>query len=423
MATLNINTTNPELGVRASRSSPIIIASDGRAQSDAALVVGRIFAERAEALRLISVVKPVPGIVEAQVAANEEMDRARKTEARRDLTNQVARTWQTNDVDVELPMGDPATVITRIAHRTGATMIVAGLGRHRVMDRVFGDETALRLVRMADVPVFCAATELDHAPRRIVVAVDFSETSLRAARLAIELASPCATIYVAHVIPRDSFAHDVEGWGSSYKRDAGDALQRIQDQLRVPKDMTFQKILLQGDPATELLAFAASVNADLIATGSHGRGFVARMLVGSVTTRLVRCSTCSVLTVPHAAVMTRVRTTVEPPSVETIPSAEWASALAEFGRRNLGRRGTLEVDDPDVDAQGQVFDYPLVGADWDHRDGRVQIMLGGASTNGPHLTHTVGGVTSIAIMRDDRGRDMALRVAHGTGLTLFTFTI
>jgi hypothetical protein len=26
-------------------------------------------------------------------------------------------------------------------------------------------------------------------------------------------------------------------------------------------------------------------------------------------------------------------------------------------------------------------------------------------------------------MRDDRGRDIALRVAHGSGLTLFTFTI
>jgi hypothetical protein len=50
-------------------------------------------------------------------------------------------------------------------------------------------------------------------------------------------------------------------------------------------------------------------------------------------------------------------------------------------------------------------------------------MLGGASANGPHLTHTVGGVTSIAVMRDDRGRDIALRVAHGSGLTLFTFTI
>jgi nucleotide-binding universal stress UspA family protein len=423
MATLSIITTNPELGVRASRAAPIIIASDGRPQSDAALVVGRIFAEHPDALRLVSVVKPVPGVVEAQIAANEEMDRARRVDARRELTNQIARTWQADDVAVELPMGDPATVITRIAHRTGATMIVAGLGRHRVMDRVFGDETALRLVRMADVPVFCVATELDHAPRRIVVAADFSETSLRAARLAIELASPCATIYVAHVIPRDSITYDVEGWGTSYKRDAGDALQRVQDQLRVPKDMTVQRILLQGDPATELLAFAASVNADLIATGSHGRGFVARMLVGSVTTRLVRCSTCSVLTVPHAAVMTRVRTTVEPPSVETIPADGWAHGLAEFARRNLGRRGTLEIDDPDVDAQGQVFDYPLVGADWDHRDGRVQLMLGGASANGPHLTHTVGGVTSIAVMRDDRGRDIALRVAHGSGLTLFTFTI
>jgi nucleotide-binding universal stress UspA family protein len=58
-----------------------------------------------------------------------------------------------------------------------------------------------------------------------------------------------------------------------------------------------QPIMLQGDPATELLRFGVNVHADLIATGSHGHGFVARLLVGSVATRIVRASTCSVLTV------------------------------------------------------------------------------------------------------------------------------
>src|SRR6185312_10782818 len=102
--------------------------------------------------------------------------------------------------------------------------------------------------------------------------------------------------------------YDWKGWGTTYKQDAGDALQKTREQLHIPAGMIVQKVLLQGDPATELLAFATSVNADLIATGSHGHGFVARMLIGSVTTRIVRCSTCSVLTVPHAAVMTRART-------------------------------------------------------------------------------------------------------------------
>jgi hypothetical protein len=35
-------------------------------------------------------------------------------------------------------------MIANIAHESNAAMIVSGLGRHRVMDRLFGDETALR---------------------------------------------------------------------------------------------------------------------------------------------------------------------------------------------------------------------------------------------------------------------------------------
>jgi nucleotide-binding universal stress UspA family protein len=411
----------PELGVRASHAAPIIIASDGRSQSDGALAVGRLLADARDAVHLVTVIKPMPAVPEAQASISPDFEAARRAEARREVSEQARRVWS-DDGDVELLEGDPATVVTRFAHKIGATMIVCGLGRHRVADRIFGDETALRFIRVADVPVLAVTDQLSHAPRRIVVAVDFTETSLRAARLSLELAAPGASIYLVHVAPRNGFAHEWDYATGTYKQDAGVALHRVHDQLRVPRGMAVQEILLQGDPATELLALASSVNADLIATGSHGRGFVARMLVGSVTTRIVRCSTCSVLSVPHAAVMTRMRTSTDARPLETIAENAWASELAEFTRRNIGRRGTLEIDDHEIDAQAQVFDFPLAGVDWDSHDQRVEIMLGDAARKGRHLTHSVSGVTSIATMRDEHGRDLGLRVAHGMGLTMFTFT-
>jgi len=289
------------------------------------------------------------------------------------------------------------------------------------MDRLFGDETALRLVRVSSVPVLAVATGLAHAPARIVVAVDFSETSLRAARLALDIAGPHATMYLAHVAPRDSMLHEWSAWGATYKDDAGDALQKMREQLQVPSGMTVQRVLLQGDPATELLAFAASVNADLIATGSHGHGFVARMLVGSVTTRILRCSTCSVLCVPHAAAMTRVRVTAQPSVVTTLTRPEWSAKLDEFTRRNIGRRGTLEVDDPDLGAQAQEHDYPLLGATYDPHDGRVELMFGELGNVGRHLARSIGDVDGIDTLRNEKGRDIALRISHGAGQTLLTF--
>lgn len=421
MERLAIPSALPKIGVGASRSAPVIIATDGRAQSDAALTVGRLFAGGADSVRVVTVLKPVPVIPEAQLSVTADIDAARRAEARANALHQVARTWG-EDGDVELLEGDPSHVISRVAHQSGAAMIVCGLGRHRVSDRVFGDETALRLIRTADVPVFAAATSASQAPSRIVVAVDFSETSVRAARLAIDLAASGAMIYLAHVAPRDGSSHDWKHWGAVYKQDAGEALQRVRDQLHLPREMVAQKVILQGDPATELLAFATSVNADLIATGSHGHGFVARMLIGSVTTRIVRCSTCSVLAVPHAAVARRARVTVEPPVVLSLAHAEWTMELDDFTRRNFGRRGTLEVDDPEIDAQAQEFDYPLLGAAYDVHDQRLELMFGDDKLAGRHLTRGIRGVTSIAILRDDKGRDLAMRIAHGAGLTLLTFT-
>lgn len=412
----------PHEGVRANRASPVIVATDGHDQSNSAMLLGRLLAPQSDALRIVTVLKQLPSVTpEMPIPMPPDVEASRRAEQKRMVRHQAARVWGEELVDVELCEGDPATTVARLARTTNATMIVAGLGRHRVLDRMFGDETALRLIRLSSVPVFAVASGLTHAPKRVVVAVDFSETSLRTARLALEVASPNATVYLAHVGPRDSLLHEWNGWGLSYKDDAGDALQKVREQLHVPTGMVVQRVMLQGEPATELLAFATSVNADMIATGSHGHGFVARMLVGSVTTRIIRCSTCSVLCVPHAAAMTRAGITITPSVVKVLDRPEWSAQLNEFTNRNIGRRGTLEVDDPDIGAQAQEHDYPLLGAAYDPHDGRVELMFGELGDVGRHLTRSIGDVDEINTLTNDRGRDVALRISHGAGQTLLTF--
>ena len=302
MPALRTPSIEPELGVRASKFAPVIIATDGRRQSDAAMVVGKMLAPAPNALKIVSVVRPLPIVPESGMVVNGELALSRRADAQREAIAQMTRTLE-QLAPLDVLEGDPATVVAGVAHRSAATMIVCGLGRHRVTDRIFGDETALRFIRVADVPVLAVAEALNRAPSRIVVACDFSETSLRAARTAIGLASTNAFLYLVHVAPRGMKA-DREGWGRTYREEATDALIAVHEQLRAPADMVVERVLVEGDPATEIISFASGVNADLIATGSHGHGFIARMLIGSVATRIVRASTCSVLTVPHSAVMT-----------------------------------------------------------------------------------------------------------------------
>ena len=412
----------PAIGIHALKASPVVIATDGLAQSDGALIAGRLLADdEADAMRVITVVNALPMITpEAGLPYSADVDASQRADRKRTVAAQLDRVWAGESrVDVEVYDGDPASRIADVAHEANASLIVVGIGRHRVLDCVFRAETALGLARMADVPVLAVAQGRANAPRRIVVAVDFSETSLRAARMAVNLAAPDAMIYLVHVEPRDDTMY---GWapGADYRNDAGYALAQVRDGLHSPPDMVTQRVVLYGDPAAELLRFASSVRADLIATGSRGRGLVARLLVGSVATQILRAAACSVLTIPHHAVMASDQP-IFIPEAKSPPRDRWVAELDAFTKRNIGRRGLLEVDDRDIGAQAQSRDYPLLGATYDPHDERVELMLGELGDVARHLTRGIGGVTRIDVLHDDRGRDVALRIEHGAGQTLLTF--
>ena len=420
MNTLIDTGRRPALGIRPSKTSPVVVATDGRPQSDGALALGNLLVDAAEALRVVSVLRLAPVVPDVGVVMTTDIDRTRRADLHEAAVLQTVRQFG-SPFDVQMCDGDPATMIARVAHEGAASLIVCGLGRHSVADRILGDETALRLVRLADVPVLAVAEHAQSAPSSIVVACDFSETSLRAARLAALIAAPTATIYLVHVGPSLS-SDERDGWGRGYKDDALDALTRTKQQMRFDEKTVVQPILLQGETVPELLRFAASVHADLIATGSHGHGFVARILIGSVATRIVRASTCSVLTVPHAAVLTDARTAVVRPLGRSIPRDDWDTALSTFSKRNSGRPTMLEVDDAAIGAQAQEFNYQFRGAAFDRNDGRVTLMFGGDDfDDGHHLTRGIAAPSAVEMLSEREGRDLALRIGHGKGQTLMTF--
>ena len=56
-------------------------------------------------------------------------------------------------------------------------------------------------------------------------------------------------------------------------------------------------VLLEGDPATEIVRYAHELNMDLVVMGTHGRTGLDRMLMGSVAEKVMREARCSVLVV------------------------------------------------------------------------------------------------------------------------------
>jgi nucleotide-binding universal stress UspA family protein len=404
--------------------APVLVATDGKERSDGAVRAAFGLAKPGTELRLIAVLPSLPIVTpEAQLPITPEFLSSRRAELHRDIERQIERIGLPEDRKVvfEIIDGDPAATIVRAARRTKARLIVAGLGRHRMIDRLFGAETTLSLMRTASVPVLAVGPRYKSAPMRIVVGTDFSEPSLRAARHAVAIAGAGAVIDLVHVAPGE-IGPVWKAWNTEYERNAKVMMTKLEAKLRVPDGITINHVLLRGDPAPGLLDHAAEIGADLIATGSHGHGFVARMLIGSVATQVVRASTVAVLAVPHMAALRQEDTAGEESSVMLLPRDDWDLRLDHFTRRNGGRPVVIEVEDPEIGARAQEHGYPLAGVSYDRHDHQVHVMLGALGDRKRHLSRNIGDVTSIDVITDGLGRDLGLRISHGAGETVVSFT-
>lgn len=279
-------------------SSPMLVATDGREQSDAAVAAGALLAGRSDAWWIITVATPFPILApELDVQLTAEAASAHRDAQIRAARDQVRRLLGDRTVRVEVADGDPADVIARVATQANASLIVAGLGRHKVVDRVFGDETVLRLVRSASTPVLAIGTAFT-VPKTVVVGVDFSETSVQAAQLALRFVGPGASVYLMNVAPQEDLLGLLTGGPAAYHERAMATMSRLVSGLEVPADVDIQPVVRVGDPGSRILEYAADRQAELIAIGTRGQGFIARMLVGSVATKVLRGSSIAVLTLP-----------------------------------------------------------------------------------------------------------------------------
>ena len=69
--------------------------------------------------------------------------------------------------------------------------------------------------------------------------------------------------------------------------------------LDVPgaEDIEVERLVLEGPAFVEIVRYGKEQNIDLMVLGTHGRGAIAHMLLGSVAEKVVRKAPCPVLVV------------------------------------------------------------------------------------------------------------------------------
>ena len=140
--------------------------------------------------------------------------------------------------------------------------------------------------------------------KRILAATDFSQPSQLALRYAAAFAKAFgAEVILCHVLEKPDFLSSLPPGGEAYLPANLAELQekhaRVQcEQVLAEAGLSQARLLLlHGSPAGEIIRAAAAESVDLIIAGTHGRGAIAHLLLGSVAERIVRTATCPVLTV------------------------------------------------------------------------------------------------------------------------------
>jgi len=143
---------------------------------------------------------------------------------------------------------------------------------------------------------------------RILVPTDFSSTSTAALEYAREVATRFGgSLHLLHVaddpyraaIAAEVYVPEVEGLRDDI---VASALSRLNEQL-TPADtkaLRATTAAIIGTPAWTIVDYATAQDIDLIVMGTHGRGGMAHLFVGSVAERVLRTAPCPVLTVRSA---------------------------------------------------------------------------------------------------------------------------
>jgi nucleotide-binding universal stress UspA family protein len=403
------------------RLTTLLIATDGTPQSDAAIALAQILPLGTKgAVEVLTVVDRAPIPWGADRAVVTDYERGLRAEAQEMAQAQLHRLGN-SAWGVEVRSGDPAMTIAAMAKQSGARMIVVGLGGHGPAARFFGNETALRLMRTSQVPILAVDSRLRGLPKRIMIAMDFSESSIEAARLALEIAAPGATVTLAHVVPWEPKEYIPERWFRDHEAYVASELTRVTGWLDQSRKFRVHQKILYGKPGPSLLACAEELDTDLIVAGTHGRGFLARILGGETLSKLVRGARRSMLVLPATAAFQRFDR-LEQRSDPKGPEEKWVQKLDTFSRKNSGRRGRLEVDDRELGAQVEMTGYRFLGAVYDHPSKRAQLMFGSAGGSKPHFVRGISNIRSVEIMTEGGDdRDAALSIVNDDGQTLLVF--
>jgi universal stress protein E len=245
--------------------------------------------------------------------------------------------------EVLTAIGSPADTIVRKAQEIDADLVLIGAGETTRFDRPAG-AVAEAVLQHALQPVLAVRPgEPSVSFDRILCPVDHSAVSRRGLQNAIRLARAFqGQVTVLSVVPAASWLPSAVETGTLLGARAEHEQQWREEFERFFQgidfgNVTWWKEIRKGIPHEQIVAAAQKCRADMIVMGSTGRTGLARMLMGSVTRRVLRRLPCSLLAVKNEDVLEELlERDVRPLNLlaaegwELFTAGQYAEAAAKF---------------------------------------------------------------------------------------------
>jgi nucleotide-binding universal stress UspA family protein len=202
--------------------------------------------------------------------------------------------------------------IVRQLTDTHADLLVLGTHGRSGFQRLFLGSVTEKVIRKATCPTLVVPPRAPDVPpdtpvqfKRVLCAVDFSDSSLSALAYALNVAEEAdAHLTLLHAIEmppelgENTLTPDFD-IDRIHAAAEADALRRLRelipDQARTY--CTVETAVVEGRAYRRLLQRAAEQKTDLIVMGVHGRGAIDLLVFGSTTHHVIRAATCPVLIV------------------------------------------------------------------------------------------------------------------------------
>jgi nucleotide-binding universal stress UspA family protein len=256
---------------------------------------------------LFHVVEPLPSW-----PLSPQPNRELATEPLSELAEELTRRGVTV-LESSVGVGPAADTILRRAREIDADLIVVGAGDHKPEHYYHVGPTAAAVMQHATQPVL-AVRPGEPQPRfeKILCPVDHSAVSKRGLQNAVQLARVFSSeLHVLSVVPRVPWAPPAGEMGPVENASIQHEFAWREEFERFLHDVDFSQVrwskeLRKGVAAKEIIAAAEEHRSDVIVMGSTGRSGLARMLMGSVTRRVLQRLPCSLLTLKQEHVVEQI---------------------------------------------------------------------------------------------------------------------